>query len=364
VGTTRKVLGDSLFLAGTEANPVLGLNFAEVGLSVTRNKVALIPLKTPDQVELDFNNDGIWDDVFFGLEMFAPAFMPLGYGQKTLAARVTYSDGSTASAVTTYDSLPMEAVSNGGSIELQVGGTAAADSATVTKLPDGSYRVDLAGQTRDFQDIDNVAVRLSQSDDTLILAGGTTIDLSSVLGVEKIDLTATTAETVNSIDSIMVENQVGFGGTLLIKAGAEDTLEILPGWVIQAPQIIDGRATAKLAASDTTLLIQTGNFTNPVNNLDVTFDGFVTARDALLVINHLNQASAGTTPTIEAYLDVNNNGTISALDVLLVINDINNRPSGEGEATQAVTLAIAAPLSQAAPLDGFDIEAIRRRTRP
>ena len=336
VGTTRKILNEGLLLSGDQDSPKLGINFAEVGTSVTRNKIAIIPLKNPDQVELDVNNDGVWDDVFFGFEMFAPSFVPLGYGQKTLAARVTYSDGSTASAITTYQSLPFESVSTGAGNELQVGGTAAVDTATVEQLADKSYRANIAGQTRDFQSIDSVLVHLSGESDTLVLAGGVVIDMTSLLDIEKIDTSSATAESISSVDTTNVENQVGPTGTLLIKAGAEDSIELLPGWTLEQPQTVEGRATAKLTGDGKTLLLQTGNYTNPLNNLDTTFDGFVSARDALLVINHINQSSGGVPPAIDAYLDVNNNGTISALDVLLIINDINSRGSGEGESSTIV----------------------------
>lgn len=365
VGTTRKILSNGLLLTGEQDAPKLGINFAEVGTSVTRNKIAILPLKTPDQVELDVNNDGVWDDVFFGFEMFAPSFVPLGYGQKTLAARVTYSDGSTANAVTTYEALPYESVSTGAGNELQIGGTAAADTATITLLANKSYRANIAGQTRDFQNIDNVLVRLNGNNDTLILAGGVVIDMTSLSDIEKIDTSATTAESISSLDATTVENQVGPTGTLLIKAGAEDSIELLPGWTLDQPQTIDGRATAKLTADGKTLLLQTGNYTNPLNNLDTTFDGFVSARDALLVINYINQIGGGVTPVIDAYLDVNNNGTISALDVLLIINDINSRGSGEGESSSAMAQQYTGHAndqsSVAGPLDLDDIANARKR---
>lgn len=331
VGTTRKVLTDGLFLVGDESAPSLGVNYSETGTSVTRNKVAIVQLKSPDQLELDFDNNGTWDDVFFGFEMYNPSFEPLGYGTKTLAARVTYSDGSTATASTTYESLPMEVINAGAGNELQVGGTTGAETATITQLAEGSYRVNIGSQTRDFQNVDNVLVHLADGDDTLVLAGGAIVDMTSLTGVEKIDATATTVETITSVDTTMVDNQVGPTGTMVLKVGPEDTVELTPGWTLEGPQVVDGRAAAKLTGDGKTLLLQTGNYSNPIDNLDTTFDGFVSARDALLVINHINQISAGQSPVIDAYLDVNNNGFVSALDVLLIINDINSRGAGEGE---------------------------------
>ena len=62
---------------------------------------------------------------------------------------------------------------------------------------------------------------------------------------------------------------------------------------------------------------------NPENPVDVNADGFVTAIDALLVINAINRGSEleGGPP----YLDVTGDSVLSARDVLLVINYINAR---------------------------------------
>lgn len=360
-GATRKLQEDSLLLIGDASAPRLGVSYSETAAAGTRNKVAILDLKTPDQLELDVDNDGIWDEAFFELGMYMPAFEQLGYGQKSLVARVTYSDGSTVTAGTTYQSVPMDIVSNGDINELQVGGTSAADSATITQLAEGLYRVSIASQTRDFQSVDSVLVRFSTGIDTLLLAGGMTIDMSSLSGVEKIDTTAVTAEIISSVDSSMVEEQVGATGTLLIKAGIEDSIELGTRWTLEAPQLVEGRAAIKLIDDGKTLLLQTGNYTNPFNNLDTTFDGFISARDALLVINHINLVAAGITPPVEAYIDVNNNGFISALDVLLIINDINSRGAGEGEGQLTVeprSVSNSPTDSQSASASGTTLSAV------
>ena len=365
-GTTRKILNDGLLLTGTSSTPQLGINYSETTGSTTRNKLSLVSLKTPDQVQLDIDNDGQWDTEYFGSAMFAPVFQPLGYGQKTLAARVTYSDGSTANAVTTYESLRFEAINVNNSEDLYVGGTAAGDTAAITQLGDGNFRASIGGQTRDFQSIDNVIVSLSSDNDTLVLAGGISIDMTSLSDIEKIDTMAPTVETIQSIDATMVENQVGPTGTLVIQAGIEDSLGVLPGWKIEAPELHNGRATARLTSDGKTLLLETDTYKNPVNGLDTTYDGFVTARDALLVINHLNSASGGTVPVIDAYLDVNGNGTITALDVLLIINDINSRPGGEGESSvvegqPAAVISGSTSEPAAIPVDMDELNGPRRR---
>jgi hypothetical protein len=73
---------------------------------------------------------------------------------------------------------------------------------------------------------------------------------------------------------------------------------------------------------------------NPVNNLDVNADGRVSAIDALLVINLLNERegsiNVNTLPPPPPYVDVNGDYRVSAFDALLIINELNLRSSGGG----------------------------------
>jgi VCBS repeat-containing protein len=78
---------------------------------------------------------------------------------------------------------------------------------------------------------------------------------------------------------------------------------------------------------------------NPVNNLDVNADGFVSPIDVLIVVNDLNfngtRLLPDTLPT-PPYMDVNGDRFVSPLDVLELINFINERGNsgaGEGEAS-------------------------------
>ncbi len=77
---------------------------------------------------------------------------------------------------------------------------------------------------------------------------------------------------------------------------------------------------------------------------DANADGMVSARDALVIINHLGRQSAtGETPLADApsefdRLDVNRDGRVSALDALRVINRLaentkllQTSPAGEAE---------------------------------
>ncbi|TVS19191.1 MAG: hypothetical protein EA424_09215, partial [Planctomycetaceae bacterium] len=66
--------------------------------------------------------------------------------------------------------------------------------------------------------------------------------------------------------------------------------------------------------------------TNPQHALDVNGDGIVSALDALILINELNQLSRGESTTVssaEYFLDVDGDGWLTPTDVLLVLNHLN-----------------------------------------
>ncbi len=81
--------------------------------------------------------------------------------------------------------------------------------------------------------------------------------------------------------------------------------------------------------------------TNTVFPQDVNNSGFVSALDALLVINAINQFGTGLLPAppvnIKGQVDINNDGLVTALDALLVINYINLHVGGEGESFATAT---------------------------
>lgn len=80
---------------------------------------------------------------------------------------------------------------------------------------------------------------------------------------------------------------------------------------------------------------------NPVNNLDVDADGFISPIDVLILVNDINFNKSRVLPTNLAtppYLDPDGDGSIGPLDVLAVINFINargNAGAGEGESSMA-----------------------------
>ncbi len=92
--------------------------------------------------------------------------------------------------------------------------------------------------------------------------------------------------------------------------------------------------------------------------MDVNDNGFVTALDALLVINALNLRFV-LTPTLPdpfipvQYLDVNADAVVSPIDALLVINELNRQVAGEGETNSQDTIELIA----------YDIEDLKLRKR-
>jgi Ca2+-binding RTX toxin-like protein len=84
-------------------------------------------------------------------------------------------------------------------------------------------------------------------------------------------------------------------------------------------------------------------YTHPLRPLDVNNDGWVTAQDALRLINAINRFGSGPLPLIvadspqdlppNAYLDVTQDGSLTPLDVLTVVNALNRRAAAEGSAS-------------------------------
>lgn len=66
------------------------------------------------------------------------------------------------------------------------------------------------------------------------------------------------------------------------------------------------------------------------NMLDVNRDNYVSAVDALWIINHLNSTGSGRSDVTTSDLDTNGDGFISAIDALLVINFLNSEPRTGG----------------------------------
>lgn len=95
---------------------------------------------------------------------------------------------------------------------------------------------------------------------------------------------------------------------------------------------------------------------NPVIAHDVNADGFVSAIDALLIINYLNTVGSGPVGNLTPppYRDVSGDNFISARDVLLVIERLNRpRGSAEGEGMGSGVIDVGAEVDALAGASAF-----------
>jgi hypothetical protein len=92
----------------------------------------------------------------------------------------------------------------------------------------------------------------------------------------------------------------------------------------------------------------------PQDRLDVNNDGYITALDALLLINHMGVEGPGPLPAVgesgtpPLYVDCSGNGEMTPLDILLVVRDINlygPREAGASEPDASCELDNASPSS-------------------
>lgn len=97
------------------------------------------------------------------------------------------------------------------------------------------------------------------------------------------------------------------------------------------------------------------SMTNSVNSLDVNGDNYVSAIDALLVINELNKRGARSIVGPMSFdtrplglVDVNQDGYVSAIDALLIINHLNRQSA-------AAAAAVPAPTGASIPASAVDV---------
>ena len=118
----------------------------------------------------------------------------------------------------------------------------------------------------------------------------------------------------------------GFLGVEQLSYAASDTLENSSSEAIVSITVLDSTARP---------------WQNPRDRLDTTAEGFVTPRDALVLINRLSVTGVvrlqldlpgGVYPPY--YLDVSGDGFLSPVDALLVINYLTRESESEGEAEQ------------------------------
>ncbi len=144
-------------------------------------------------------------------------------------------------------------------------------------------------------------------------------DLSK-LTIELLDLPPTNVATVsvNSIQWITIQPAPNFAyGTFTFRY-----------------RMVDSKLGASLPAT-VTVGVSKSYKQNPWYWLDVDNNGRISATDALLVINLLNDSSATKIVAEMAngspFLDTNGDARITPTDALLIINELNSRSGGEGE---------------------------------
>jgi|GEM_PF-5151617 len=190
----------------------------------------------------------------------------------------------------------------------------------------------------------DTVVRLFKPDGTTVVM--TSDDIKT--GVNKFSVSGT---TLLDQDSLIVNYRIpeGAGGTYFVEVTSKT----------QSPGFYD-----LLVAKWTPTLHP---WQRPTGNpRDVTNDGFIVARDALRIINEINRVNGGRrlpNPIAGAenpvamiggvpdyfYFDVNGDDFVSAVDALQVINYLNNPPPSGGSEGEAES----APLSGSATDDSF-----------
>ncbi len=193
--------------------------------------------------------------------------------------------------------------------------TAPVDAST----PVGTYAIQITGAADNNYSINY------QPGQVNVIAQPTSLLLSSTT------LETTTAQTIELTANVLPQDacqpiepgQVNFydNGVLLgvaeIEAGKAvlSNVTLTPGKRSIVAEYVDPDRQYESSQS-TAVLVQAWDA------VDTSHDTFVTALDALLVINWLNQATQQSVP-YESALDVNDDGFITALDALLVINRLN-----------------------------------------
>ncbi len=142
-------------------------------------------------------------------------------------------------------------------------------------------------------------------------------------------------------------NPIPFGNDIYAQFGDEFALPIV------------GNFDPPVAASSES----TSLYTNLTNPLDVSNDGYVTARDALMVIHHINtygSGAAGQMPDeVGSYLDVSGDGFITPRDALEITAWLNSQPgvSSDGDAEGESDTRMAAVASVALVPLGNEVQA-------
>lgn len=139
--------------------------------------------------------------------------------------------------------------------------------------------------------------------------------------------------------------------------------DILPRREVLLLDIEQGIPEDRISFGSTTITVgdvAAPSFTNPLNRFDVSGDGVVSARDALILVNSINRDGQRFLTTSAAgisggpYYDVSGDGALSARDVVQVVNYLNRQAEEAAAAAEppASDLAIAAAVDSVFAEDG------------
>ncbi|MEM7473841.1 MAG: GEVED domain-containing protein [Planctomycetota bacterium] len=340
---------------------------------------------------IDFNRDGDWDDageqIFASTELVGgpnllPVSVPAGSSSGATFARLRFSttgglqptgaaiDGEVEDyQVQILDgSLPVVAMATipfettltveevGDDLVLRGDGT------VLFQAPAADLRLDLTSTVPATLQLANLGL---VSDEKLRFAAQSTDDLlvlpelpedlelsnipsDSLAGLERIRLDAGPGTLTYA--EAGVESVTGAENFLIIEHAAETPPAFSPGWEMMLPQIVAGTFLHRNSSGGATVGLQNSlQHQNPTQPLDTDFSGEVSAIDALLLIDALNQGG-GELPVLSSvpenffYADVSGDDFLSAIDALLVIDFLNTPQNGEGEESPSFSTVGGVPL--------------------
>ena len=286
----------------------------------------------------DTNGDG-FDDALLGLAADFFAFSP---GVVVLVRGGPF----TANAASFVGDHRVNVFNGTGVAEQMIGGTG--DDGL---RGNGGADVLRGGQGNDTLTIRDTTFRQldgGRGTDALVLDGaGITLDLTAIpdakiRNLEVIDLSGSGANTLTlSVQEVL--NISDTSNRLLIGRNNGDTVNIGSGWTSNGTQRILGLPYDNLTSGQALLLVQkVSPWQSAINKLFVDPDSDTTAIDVKLVIDELNEKNySGADGALPETLppgytgplfDTNGDGFLTAADAIPIINYLNDLANGAGEA--------------------------------
>ena len=189
-------------------------------------------------------------------------------------------------------------------------------------------------------------------EDALIVAGaGFNLRLAQLTTVDRVDIRGAGN---NSLEVDLASAQANLDGTadsLSLQSDRGDSFVFDEGWAVPDTMVVDGAFVRVAQQATATLHIQgPSDWQNPVQPLDVTGDNDIVPRDALLIINELNQPvftvtegvlvdAAAVDPFPLAFFDVVGNGFAAPSDAIRVIDFLNERARAQCVQVRSCTRA-------------------------